>query len=94
MKEFIIDETFNQLIINPEGLIEISGLSWKDASNIRKDAESANMTCGNIVHLGGGDRYCIDIKVEHDCIVLTKDKLSVVLNPENYPVEDIVINIK
>lgn len=36
----------------------------------------------------------VNIDVEHDAIVLKGDRLSILLNPEEYPVEAIIINTK
>ena len=95
MDEFIIDETYEQICINAEGNIEISGLSWEDVSNIRKDVESANMTTHGIVRLKKGPySYCIDIVVEFNAVVLKDRQLLILLNPDEYPFEAIVINIK
>lgn len=87
MKEFIIDEAYKQICINFEGSIEISGLSGQDAIKINRDAKSANMQSKIY-----GD--CVLIDVGANCAIIKDGKLTVLLNPEDYPVEAIVINIK
>lgn len=92
MKEFIIDETYEQVCINYEGNIEISGLTEKGARCIGKDANSAGMGCR--IFVSREDKAVALIKVGFNAVILTKGKLSVLLNPDEYPFEDIVINIK
>ena len=78
MKEFIIDETYEQICINCEGNIEISGLTEKDARHIGKDANSAGMNCRIFVH--AKDRAVITIEVEFNAVILKGKQLSVPLN--------------
>lgn len=92
MKEFIIDEEFKQICFNSEGSIEISGLTEEGAKSIGKDANSAGMGSSIFVH--AKDRTVVTVKVGYNAIVLKGRELSVLLNPEDYSVEDIVINIK
>lgn len=87
MKEFIIDEMYEQICINFGGSIEISGLLSWDAIKINRDAESANIR-------SKVDGDCVTIQVGANCAILKDGKLTVLLNPEDYPVEAIVINIK
>ena len=92
MKEFMIDESYEQICINLEGNIEISGLTEKDARRIGKDANSAEMGCRIFVHPKG--RAVITIEVWFNAIILKGRQLTVLLNPNEYPFEAIVINIK
>lgn len=93
MKEFIIDETYEQICINSEGNIEISGLWSRGAFNIVRDAASAgimsSMTKPNVA-----EKCCVLLEVEHNSVILTKGKLSILLNPDEYPFEAIIIKIK
>ena len=93
MDEFIIDEHYEQICINSEGNIEISGLWARGAFNIVRDSASAGimtmMTKANVA-----EKCHVIMEVEHNSVILTKGKLTVLLNPDEYPFEAIVINIK
>ncbi len=93
MKEFIINEEFDQAIINPEGSIEISGLRSRGAFNIVRDAASAGIR-SSMSKLSVAEKCCVLIEVEHDAIVLKNNELSILLNPDEYPFEAIIIRTK
>ena len=92
MADFIIHEEFDQVTISMEGNIEISGLWVKGAFNIVRDASSAQMRC-HMSETSVAEKCGVTIEVDRNSIILAGDELTILPNPDEYPVEAIIINI-